>query len=93
MFVGLFEGISDGSFEGIPDGIAVGAYEGKVDSPILGADDCTTVGANDCTTVGASEAEGFEDIEGDSLGLSGMMKALITDSPISVDSHFAGLSV
>ena len=74
--IGLSEGISDGSFEGIIDGIADGAYdglsdglddgytEGKVDTPLLGA--------NDFTTVGAFEPEGFEDSEGDSLGLSGM---------------------
>jgi len=62
-----------------------GYTEGKVDTPILGA--------NDCTTVGAYETEGSEDIEGDSLGLDGILKALITDSPTFVDSHCAGLSV
>lgn len=74
---GFFVGFLDGSFEGISDGIAVGAYdglslglddgytEGKVESPILGA--------NDRTAVGTFETEGYEDVEGDALGLSGML--------------------
>jgi len=80
-----------------------GYTDGKVEAVVLGATDFTTVGASVGVSVGTSdrvgatdgalEIEGFEDIEGASLGLSGMKKALIMDRPKCVgETHVPVLS-
>ncbi len=80
-----------------------GYTEGKVEAVVLGATDFTTVGASVGVRVGTSdrvgatdggfEIEGFEDIEGASLGRSGIGKALIMVRPIFVgETHLAVLS-